>query len=169
MFHALADPARQLIAARVALRNSDWASSLRESIHAIEAMAVRRAPGADTLGAALKVLEQRGHLHGCLKPPFDLAQWAQRSGHGDDFLHTVRPTWRDANGGAFGVHAIVRLMEGHGYCPNGADIPRLRLRIDQQCEESRFTDRTPRRCQLPAFVYPPIIAIVPMDAPSRVL
>jgi hypothetical protein len=61
---------KQLIAAGVALRNSDWADSVRESIHAVEAMAVRLAPGTDTLGAALKVLEQRGYLHGGLKKAF---------------------------------------------------------------------------------------------------
>ena len=60
----------QLIAAGVALRNSDWAGCVRESIHAVEAMAVRLAPGTDTLGAALKVLEQSGHLHGSLKAAF---------------------------------------------------------------------------------------------------
>lgn len=61
---------KQLIAAGVALRNSDWAGCVRESIHAVEAMAVRLAPGTDTLGAALKVLEQRGHLHGGFKAAF---------------------------------------------------------------------------------------------------
>ncbi len=61
---------KQLIAAGVALRNSDWPGSVRESIHAVEAIAVRLAPGTDTLGAALKVLEQRGHLHGSLKAAF---------------------------------------------------------------------------------------------------
>lgn len=61
---------KQLIAAGVALRNSDWAGSVRESIHAVEAMALRLAPGTDTLGAALKVIEQRGHLHGGLKAAF---------------------------------------------------------------------------------------------------
>lgn len=61
---------RQLIAAGVALRNADWAGSIRESIHAVEAVAVRLAPDTDTLGAALKVLEQRGHLHGSLKAAF---------------------------------------------------------------------------------------------------
>ena len=61
---------KQLIAAGVALRNSDWAGSVRESIHAVEAIAVRLAPGTDTLGAALKVIEQRGHLHGSLKAAF---------------------------------------------------------------------------------------------------
>ena len=76
--HAIADTEaknaaaarKQLIAAGVALRNSDWAGSVRESIHAVEAMAVRLAPGTDTLGAALKALEQRGHLHGSLKAAF---------------------------------------------------------------------------------------------------
>ncbi len=61
---------KQLIAAGVALRNADWAGSVRESIHAVEAMAVHLAPETDTLGAALKVLEQRGHLHGSLKAAF---------------------------------------------------------------------------------------------------
>jgi AbiJ N-terminal domain 4 len=61
---------KQLIAAGVALRNGDWAGSVRESIHAVEAVAVRFAPGTSTLGVALKVLEQRGHLHGGLKTAF---------------------------------------------------------------------------------------------------
>ena len=61
---------KQLIAAGVALRNSDWAGSVRESIHAVEAMALRLAPGTSTLGSALKVLEQHGHLHGGLKSAF---------------------------------------------------------------------------------------------------
>ncbi|MEZ5816283.1 MAG: hypothetical protein R3D44_04295 [Hyphomicrobiaceae bacterium] len=40
-----------LIAAGVALRNSDWAGSVRESIHAVEAMAMSLAPGTkDTWG-----------------------------------------------------------------------------------------------------------------------
>ncbi len=61
---------KQLIAAGVALRNADWAGCVRESIHAVEAMAVGLAADTDTLGAALKVLEQRGHLHGSLKAAF---------------------------------------------------------------------------------------------------
>jgi hypothetical protein len=61
---------KQLIAAGVALRNADWAGTVRESIHAVEAMAVRLAPRTNTLGAALKELEQRGHLHGGLKAAF---------------------------------------------------------------------------------------------------
>ncbi len=61
---------KQLIAAGVALRNSDWAGSVRESIHAVEAMAMRLAPGTKELGPALKELEQRGHLHGGLKSAF---------------------------------------------------------------------------------------------------
>jgi hypothetical protein len=62
---------KQLIAAGVALRNSDWPGSVRESIHAVEAMAVRLAPGTDTLGAALAALERQGHLHGSLKAAFN--------------------------------------------------------------------------------------------------
>ncbi len=62
---------KQLIAAGVALRRSDWAGSVRESIHAVEATAVRLAPGTKTLGKALAVLERRDHLHGSLKRAFD--------------------------------------------------------------------------------------------------
>ena len=61
---------KQLIAAGVALRNSHWARSVRESIHAVEAMAVRLAPGTETLGEALGMLERSGHLHGGLKKAF---------------------------------------------------------------------------------------------------
>lgn len=61
---------KQLIAAGAALREADWPGAVRDSIHAVEAVAVGLAPGTDTLGAALKVLEQRGHLHGGLKAAF---------------------------------------------------------------------------------------------------
>jgi hypothetical protein len=61
---------KHLITAGMALRNSDWAGSVRESIHAVEATAVRLAPGTTTLGQALVVLEKQGHLHGGLKAAF---------------------------------------------------------------------------------------------------
>lgn len=61
---------KHLLEAGVALRNSDWAGSVRESIHAVEAVAVRLVPEKDTLGAALNVLERRGHLNGALKSAF---------------------------------------------------------------------------------------------------
>lgn len=49
------------------LRLGNWPGSVRESIHAVEAMAKRIAPEEKTLGAALKVIEKKGHLHGSLK------------------------------------------------------------------------------------------------------
>lgn len=61
---------KHLIEGGVALRNGDWAGSVRESIHAVEAIAVRLAPGTDTLGDALKVIDKQGHLHGGLKAAF---------------------------------------------------------------------------------------------------
>lgn len=61
---------KQLIAAGVALKKGEWALSVRESIHAVEAMAVKLAPETKTLGGALTVLEARGHLHGSLKKAF---------------------------------------------------------------------------------------------------
>ena len=62
---------KQLIGAGIALRDGDWAGSVRESIHAVEAVAVQLAPGTRTLGAALKAIEQKHHLHGGLKKAFD--------------------------------------------------------------------------------------------------
>jgi hypothetical protein len=61
---------KHLIDAGVALRNADWPGSVRESIHAVESVAVRVATGTNTLGDALKVVEQKGHLHGGLKAAF---------------------------------------------------------------------------------------------------
>lgn len=60
-----------LIRSGVALRNGDWADSVRESIHSVEAMARKFEPSAPTLGAALKVLERNGHIHGSLKVAFE--------------------------------------------------------------------------------------------------
>ena len=61
---------KHMMEAGLALRNSDWASSIRESINAVEAIAVRLAPGTHTLGPALAALENKGHLHGGLKAAF---------------------------------------------------------------------------------------------------
>ena len=53
------------------IRKQDWAGSIRESIHAVESVATRVAPGdADTLGKALSVLERQAQLHGALKKGF---------------------------------------------------------------------------------------------------
>ena len=62
---------KQLIAAGLALRNGDWAGCVRESIHAVESVALRLASTESTLGAALKVIEKNGHLHGALKSAFE--------------------------------------------------------------------------------------------------
>ena len=59
-----------LISAGLALRNADWAASVRESIHAVESMALRLAPDASTLGPALGTLEKKGQIHGSLKTAF---------------------------------------------------------------------------------------------------
>lgn len=61
---------RHLVSAGSELRAENWAGSVRESIHAVEAMALRLAPGAKTLGSALAELEKGGHLHGSLKSAF---------------------------------------------------------------------------------------------------
>lgn len=62
--------AAHLINAGSELRRGNWAASVRESIHAVESLAVALAPGKDTLGDALAVLEKHGHLHGSLKSAF---------------------------------------------------------------------------------------------------
>jgi hypothetical protein len=43
---------------------------VRNSIHAVESIAVRLAPDSTTLGPALADLESKGHLHGALKAAF---------------------------------------------------------------------------------------------------
>lgn len=63
-------PRAHLVSAGSELAKSNWAGCVRESIHAVEAMAVRLAPEKKTLGAALAVLERDGHLHGGLKNAF---------------------------------------------------------------------------------------------------
>jgi hypothetical protein len=60
-----------LIASASALRNGSWADSIRESIHAVEAMARRIEPNSTTLGPALKALEKNGYIHGSLRAGFD--------------------------------------------------------------------------------------------------
>ncbi len=59
-----------LISAGTALRDGEWAASVRESINAVESMALLLAPNKGTLGAALAVLEKDGRLHGGLKTAF---------------------------------------------------------------------------------------------------
>ncbi len=56
-----------LINAGAALRKGDWSGCVRESIHAVESVAVLLAPDENTLGSALLVLERKGYLHGSLK------------------------------------------------------------------------------------------------------
>jgi len=62
---------KHLIDAGALLRKGDWAGSVRDSIHAVESVAVLLTPTENTLGAALKVLDKQGHLHGSLKAAFD--------------------------------------------------------------------------------------------------
>ena len=59
-----------LLEAGEKLRRGDWAGSVRESIHSVEATAVKLAPNTDTLGKALQVIEKKQHLHGALKSAF---------------------------------------------------------------------------------------------------
>lgn len=61
---------RHLVLSARELRDGNWASSVRESIHSVEAIAKLLAPESPTLGAALKSIEQKGHLHGSLKAAF---------------------------------------------------------------------------------------------------
>jgi AbiJ N-terminal domain 4 len=59
-----------LIQAGAHLRNSDWPGSVRESIHAVESIACKLAPGSSTLGKALSALESKGRIHVSLKNAF---------------------------------------------------------------------------------------------------
>ncbi len=54
------------------INESDWAGSVRESIHAVESVARHLDPeAAQTLGPALRSIERRGALHPALKKAFD--------------------------------------------------------------------------------------------------
>lgn len=59
-----------LIESGKALLNGDWAGSVRESIHAVEAIAIQCAPDKATLGSALNDIDRRGNLHPGLKSAF---------------------------------------------------------------------------------------------------
>lgn len=61
--------ATHIVNAGAELRRGNWPASVRESIHAVESIAVQLT-GKGTLGDALNVLERRGHLHGSLKAAF---------------------------------------------------------------------------------------------------
>ena len=62
---------QHLKSAGVHLREGRWAESVRESIHAVESVAVRIDPGSsNTLGAALKSLGSKGHLNAALSQAF---------------------------------------------------------------------------------------------------
>ncbi|MFG6609521.1 AbiJ-NTD4 domain-containing protein [Sulfitobacter sp. 1A12057] len=61
---------RHLILAAKELRTGRWSDSVRESIHSVEAIALRIEPSAKTLGAALATLERSGYIHGSLKDGF---------------------------------------------------------------------------------------------------
>lgn len=62
---------RHLVASGVGLRDGNWADSVRESIHAVEAMARKIDPAAKTLGEALKALDKKVRIHGSLKDAFN--------------------------------------------------------------------------------------------------
>lgn len=63
--------ARHLLDAASDLRRGEWSGSIRNSIHAVESVAVLLAPSKDTLGGALAVLTANGHLHGGLRAAFN--------------------------------------------------------------------------------------------------
>ena len=67
----LGGAAKHLREAGQRIIGQDWPGSVRESIHAVESVAKRIAPGnAGTLGKVLTVLEGMGGLHGALKAGF---------------------------------------------------------------------------------------------------
>lgn len=52
------------------LTQGDYASSIRNSVHAVESVARTLAPGTNTLNPALAILEKKHGLHGALKSGF---------------------------------------------------------------------------------------------------
>jgi hypothetical protein len=67
------DSGRQhLRSAAEALSSGDWADSIRESIHAVEAVARLLEPSATTLPPALNALERSGAIHPAMKRGFTI-------------------------------------------------------------------------------------------------
>ena len=64
-------PRQHLVLAGSALSAGNWADSIRESIHAVEAMAVRVSPEEKSLGKALSKIEKTGHMNARLKAAFE--------------------------------------------------------------------------------------------------
>jgi hypothetical protein len=62
---------RHLISSGAELRSGNWSNSVRESIHAVEAISRKIDASANTLAPALKVLERKGYIHGSLKAGFE--------------------------------------------------------------------------------------------------
>lgn len=67
----LAGARAHLLAATANAGSGAWADSVRESIHAVESVAVKLAPGEDTLGAALKALDRRSKINGTMRSAFE--------------------------------------------------------------------------------------------------
>lgn len=63
--------ASHLLDASSDLRRGDWSGSIRNSIHAVESVAVLLSPSKSKLGDALAVVEANGHLHGGLRSAFN--------------------------------------------------------------------------------------------------
>lgn len=56
-----------LLSAGKQLRDGNWSASVRESIHAVEAIARKLEPTANTLGDAMKKLRKEGNVHAALE------------------------------------------------------------------------------------------------------
>jgi hypothetical protein len=68
--HPAKGPNTHLRSAANELTGGDWAGAIRESIHAVEAVAKVIEPSADMLGPALAKLETRGLMNGAQKKAF---------------------------------------------------------------------------------------------------
>ncbi len=66
----LSGPRAHLRAAADELNAGNWAASIRESVHAVEAVARILEPSAQTLDPALAKLEKAGHIHSALRQGF---------------------------------------------------------------------------------------------------
>ncbi|AZO54904.1 hypothetical protein EJ077_16705 [Mesorhizobium sp. M8A.F.Ca.ET.057.01.1.1] len=66
----LKGPRQHLLDAAGACSTGHFADSVRNSIHAVESVAVQLAPGTKELGPALKKLDEAGAIHGAMKAGF---------------------------------------------------------------------------------------------------
>ena len=81
-----------LVSSGVALRDGEWANSIRESIHAVESVARQIAGRKNTLDGALKKLDPNDKIHPALKKAFGTLYGYSNDTDGVRHANVFQPT-----------------------------------------------------------------------------